>query len=427
MLIEFRLKNFRSFRDEAALSLVASADTLLLNENTAPTGIASIPRVARSAAIYGPNASGKTNLLRGLLEMQNMVVQSAVVLPSQQHPIQPFRLAKDTLASPTLFEATIAIDGIRYQYGFEATPSRIWAEWLLVYQSAKPQVWFDRRYDSATDHDEFKFGAGFKGNKRVWQEATRPNALFLSVAIQLNSEQLKPLYDWFAEDLVVFLDGAHLPDTYSTQKLEDPAWAKRIRSFLTSADIAISNIHVQKMDGFQTTFKIDGATGAASEPRVERSEVQILRPRFTHIAGDDAAIMDFEDESQGTQKLFSLAGPLFDIIQRGKVLVVDELDRSLHALLVRHFIRVFNDPEVNTSGAQLIFSTHDTSQLDAEVLRRDQVWLVDKASDQSSALTPLLEFSPRKGEALERGYLRGRYGGVPILPNRLIEKVDLGS
>lgn len=425
MLLEFRLKNFRSFRDEAVLSLVASSDKTLLNENTSASGIAGVPRLARSAAIYGPNASGKTNLLRGLLMMRGMVVESAVIPPNQPYNIQPFRLSKTTMQSPSMFEATIAIDGVRYQYGFEATPTRITAEWLLVYQSSKPQVWFDRRYNEKTDQDEFKFGTGLKGNKRIWQEATRPNVLFLSMAIQLNSELLRPLYRWFAEDLIVFLDGAHIPDVFSTQKLEDPAWEKRIRTFLASADIAISNIHVHKMDGFATTFSIDGATGGASEPRVERNE--IMRPRFTHVAGDDAAVMDFEDESQGTQKLFALAGPLFDIIQSGKVLVVDELDRSLHALLVRHFIQVFNDPEVNKNGAQLIFSTHDTSQLDAGILRRDQVWIAEKAGDQSSSLVPLLEFSPRKGEALERGYLKGRYGGVPILPNRLIEKVDLGA
>lgn len=425
MLLEFRLKNFRSFRDEAVLSMVASSDKTLLAQNTVATGIPGVPRLARSAAIYGPNASGKTNLLRGLLMMRGMVVESAVIPPNQPFNIQPFRLSNEASQFPCMFETTIAIDGVRYQYGFEATPTRILSEWLLVYQSPKPQVWFDRRYDEATDRDEFKFGTGLKGNKRIWQEATRPNVLFLSMAVQLNSEYLKPLYRWFAEDLVVYLDGAHIPEAFSTQKLEDPAWEERIRTFLASADIAISNIHVHKMDGFMTTINFDGATGNVSEPRTERNE--ILRPRFTHVAGNDAAIMDFEDESQGTQKLFALAGPLFDIIQRGKVLVVDELDRSLHALLVRHFIQVFNDPEINKAGAQLVFSTHDTSQLDAGILRRDQVWIVEKASDQSSSLIPLLDFSPRKGEALERGYLKGRYGGVPILPSRLIQKADFGA
>jgi hypothetical protein len=419
------LKNFRSFKEEAVLSMVASTDKTLLNENTAPTGVTSLPRAATSAVIYGPNASGKTNLLRGLWMMRGMILESSIIPAGQPYNIQPFRLCKATVEAPSLFEATISLDGVRYQYGFEATPTRIVAEWLLVYQSAKPQVWFDRRYNEMSGEDEFKFGTGLKGNKRVWQEATRPNALFLSVAVQLNSESLTPLSRWFGEDLVVFLDGAQIPDTFSTQRVQDPVWENRIRTFLSSADIAISDIAVQKLDGFSTTFNIDAGTGGATEPRTERNEV--LRPRFTHTAGDVAAVMEYEDESQGTQKLFALAGPLFDIIQSGKVLVVDELDRSLHALLVRHFIQVFNDPQINKSGAQLIFSTHDTSQLDAGILRRDQVWFTDKAADQSSSLTPLLEFSPRKDEALERGYLRGRYGGVPILPNRLIEKVDLGA
>jgi len=125
------------------------------------------------------------------------------------------------------------------------------------------------------------------------------------------------------------------------------------------------------------------------------------------------------DESQGTQKLFSLAGPLLDIIKNGKVLVIDELDRSLHPLLVRQIVRTFQDPVQNERGAQLIFSTHDTTLLDSQFLRRDQVWLTEKRRNQSSELVPLTEFSPRKGEALEKGYLSGRYGGVPVLDDYL--------
>jgi AAA15 family ATPase/GTPase len=137
--------------------------------------------------------------------------------------------------------------------------------------------------------------------------------------------------------------------------------------------------------------------------------------------------MDFEDESEGTQKLFALAGPLFEIIQRGQVLVIDELDRSLHELLVRQFVRLFQDPEINANGAQLIFTSHDSSLLEGGLLRRDQIWFAEKSNDLASYLVPLTDYSARKDEALDRGYRAGRFGAIPVLPPRLkIAKVEIG-
>jgi hypothetical protein len=425
MLLEFRLRNFRSFKEESALSLVASPDRSLLATNTVEAGVAGAPRVVRSAALYGPNASGKSNFLRGMMLMRAIIVESATLPPQANFTVQPFRLAHETLNEPCLFEATVALDGVRYQYGFEVTPTRIVAEWLLVYASAKPQLWFDRRWDKTTGEETFKLGPGLKGPKQVWRDATRPNALYLSTAAQLNSEPLGPLYRWFAESLHVIPSGGIFPDVYSTARIQDPEWERRITSFMSSADIAISSISAQKQEGLQTTFKVDAAGGGVMESRVEKGE--ILRPRFTHVVGGVSAEMELGDESDGTQKLFALAGPVFDILQRGLVLVVDELDRSLHELLLRQFVRLFHDPEINQRGAQLIFSTHASPLLEGGLLRRDQVWFVEKGNDQASYLVPLSDYSARKGEALDRGYRAGRYGGIPVLPNRLIEKADVGS
>jgi AAA15 family ATPase/GTPase len=171
------------------------------------------------------------------------------------------------------------------------------------------------------------------------------------------------------------------------------------------------------MKGFRQSFNIDPSKGMADS---KFEEAEILMPRFTHKTSEISAEFEFVDESQGTQKLFSLAGLLFEIIEKGSILVIDELDRSFHPLLVRKIIETFQNPSINRLGAQLIFTTHDIAQLDSTLLRRDQVWFTEKRRDQSSQLVPLTEFSPRKGEALERGYLEGRYGGVPILANRLI-------
>jgi AAA15 family ATPase/GTPase len=200
--------------------------------------------------------------------------------------------------------------------------------------------------------------------------------------------------------------------------IEDAQRKHRIISMLTAADIGISDISTVKQKGFEATFEI-AAEGMKASPKFAEREMKM--PRFTHEVGEAKAEFEYGDESLGTQKLFALAGPLLDILENGKVLVIDELDRSLHPLLVRHIVKVFQDSDSNPNGAQLIFTTHDTSLLDPTLLRRDQIWLTEKNSDQSTELVPLSAFSVRKNEALERGYLGGRYGGVPILAERLIE------
>jgi AAA15 family ATPase/GTPase len=414
MLIEFRLGNYRSFKDEAVLSMVASADKSLQSENTFEAS-ASL-RLTRSAVIYGANASGKSNLLSGLNYMAAVVLQSASLQPSQNYNIQPFRLNAKSKDAPSLFEVMLLLEGKRYQFGFELTSTRIVREWLLVYEKAKAQLWYER--NSAGDKkDSFKFGPHLAGPKRVWQDATRLNALFLSTAAQLNSESLAPLYRWFAGSLKVFLDGGGVPFDVSTSMIASPEGHRRIADILSAADIAISSIASKPTKGFLQQFSVELASGKTSS---QLEEAELLLPTFRHQSGDFSADFELGDESLGTQKLFSLAGPLFHVIENGHLLAIDELDRSLHPLLVRRIVEAFQNPKANCRGAQLIFTTHDTSLLDSSLLRRDQIWFTEKRADQSSTLVPLSEFSPRKGEALERNYLSGRYGGVPILANGLL-------
>jgi hypothetical protein len=327
-----------------------------------------------------------------------------------------------TPSEPTLFEVTLLLDGARYQYGFEFTASRIVAEWLLVYTKQKPQRWFDRKF--IDDRDQFDFSSYLSGQKRTWQDATRPNSLFLSTAVQLNSEQLRPLYDWLTQSLVVFFNGGQIPANYSTAALQTPKSNESISSLIAAADIGISGIRAAQEKGLVQNVQFDLATGK-SDHRAEVAD--ILVPMFRHSVGEVSTEFRYEEESHGTQKLFSLAGPLLDILDKGRTLVVDELDRSLHPLLTQHIIRTFHNTELNKNGAQLIFSTHDTSLLAMHLLRRDQVWLTEKEEDQASALFPLTTFSIRKGEALEKGYLSGRYGGLPILDQSLIRSRHRGA
>ena len=397
MLIEFRVKNFRSLRDEQVLSLVASKDTSLQDTHTLRTGLKAVPSLLRSAVVYGANASGKSNLVKALRHMRGVVLESASVhQPGQPFMVQPFRLDSRSASEPTEFEVTFLLEGVRYQYGFAMTPQRIVREHLLVYKAFKPQRWFERHFDVSTGKDVYDFGPGLKGAKHLWEGATRPNALFLSMAVQLNSEALRPVFDWFAKGLVILDEQTPLNPQTSIQWLRQAGRRQQLCDFLTAADISIADIEV--------------VTRQAPD---ETEEHQL---RFSHVTEQGRAVFDLMDESNGTRNLLFLAGPVLDILNQGLTLVIDELDTSLHTLLVRELVRLFHRSEVNTGGAQLIFTTHDTSLLDApDLFRRDQVWLVEKDRDQASALVALSEFSPRKNEALERGYLLGRYGGVPLL------------
>lgn len=418
MLVEFRVRNFRSLRDEQVLSLVASKDKTLQDTHTLATGIKAASALLRSAVIYGANASGKSNLIKALQYMRGVVIESATVIqPGQMFGVQPFRLDAESASQPTEFEVTFLLDGVRYQYGFTMTPQRIVSEHLLVYKAFKPQRWFERHFDAAIGKDVYEFGPGLKGPKNVWEGATRPNALFLSMAVQLNSEALRPVFDWFTSQLVIFNELERLNPQVAIQRLKQAEGRKEICSFLSAADISIADIDVvtRKVPGQSVHFDlVAGKTEVRAE---EMEENQVL---FHHVTEQGKAVFELTDESNGTRNLLFLAGPVLDILSKGLTLVIDELDTSLHTLLVRELVRLFHRPEVNTGGAQLIFTTHDTSLLDApDLFRRDQVWFVEKDRDQASALVALSEFSPRKKEALERGYLMGRYGGVPFLSDNL--------
>lgn len=418
MLLEFRVKNFRSLRDEQVLSLVASKDESMQDTHTLPTGLKAAPKLLRSAVVYGANAGGKSNLIKALQYMRGVVLESATIIqPGQTFALQPFRLNGRSASQPTEFEVTFIQDGVRYQYGFAMSAQRIVSEHLLVYKAFKPQRWFERQFDAESGRDLYDFGPGLKGAKNLWEGATRPNALFLSMAVQLNSETMRPVFDWFSTGLVIFNEQTHLSPQMTIQMLKQAEGRKQICKFLAAADVSIADIEVvtRKVPGQAVDFDL-----AAGKTEVRSEEVEEHQLRFSHVTEEGRAVFDLMDESNGTRNLLFLAGPVLDILRKGLTLIVDELDTSLHTLLVRELVRLFHRPELSSRGAQLIFTTHDTSLLDApDLFRRDQVWFVEKDQDQASTLVALSEFSPRKNEALERGYLMGRYGGVPFLGQSL--------
>ncbi len=411
MIVDFTVSNFRSIKAPQTLSMVASSDSTFEDTHLIETKHKALPRLLKSAAIYGPNASGKSNLVNALAYFKALVLESATkVRPDQQFNIKPFLLDEESSKSPSEFELTFLVDGLRYQYGFALNPRRFLEEWLLEYEFAKPRMLFSRRYDQRSDSDVYEFGPSLKGQKQKWEELTRHNALFLSTAVQLNSQQLIPIYGFIASKLLVVQSGTHLDLSRSIECVKREESKSAILTYLNSADIAISDVAIESRRGIQSKFTFRPNEPDANE--VETSEAEIDIPKFIHKSGDIQATFDLPEESMGTQKLFALAGHMIDVLSADKTIVVDELDTSIHTLLLEHIISTFHQVE---RSSQLIFTVHNTELLNGPYLRRDQIWLVEKDKQQSTKLYPLTEFMPRKGEALERGYLSGRYGGLPII------------
>jgi hypothetical protein len=252
----------------------------------------------------------------------------------------------------------------------------------------------------------------FKGFKEVWKANTAPRALFLTQAAQSNSQQLQLLYNWFANELIVLPSRAEFNLGPTLQRLEEPRYKEWVLRLMNAADIHISDIKVEKKKGQQLEFKLE----PGKPPELRTFEGELPDIEFCHPAADGGQVwFDRRYESYGTQRLLGYAGPLLDAIENGKLIVVDEFDTSLHPLLTRYVLQLLHKPHLSQNGAQLWMTTHDTSLLDPELLRRDQIWFVEKKREQTSELYSLTDYSPRKNEALERGYLMGRYGAIPFL------------
>ena len=419
MLIEFKVTNFRSINETQTLSLVAGSGKELVTENTFESGLPGFPRLLRSAVIYGANAAGKTNLLRALQYMQSLVLSSATFQEGTRIAHTPFKLSRAMSGKPSEFEAVFADEkGVRYEYGFSVDAERFHKEWLIAYPHGRPQNWYERNYQAGKKEYEWNFSTKLKGSPRVWRDATRGNALFLSTAIQLNSEQLRPVFQWFQKKLVlVFGNEAGLPQlnpSLTFQLLEQSEGKQKLLRFVQAADLGIDDLAIQKVP---IAPSVAAEANLVSEPQPGSPVTTLIRITSFHKAdGTGAPIpLDLGEESKGTQILFHSAGAWMNVLNNGEVIFYDELDTSLHPLMTRFLIRQFHGATTNPKNAQLVFTTHDTSLLDADIFRRDQVWFIEKDKKSASKVYPLSDFSPRKDEALERGYLRGRYGALPFI------------
>jgi AAA15 family ATPase/GTPase len=408
MLFRFRTRNFRSIREEVELSLVAS------NLSDLPEAVIQTPfaerGAVRAAAIYGPNASGKSNLLLAMKFMSDAVEDSQRAWPPEGVPRQRFLLDEESVNNSSLFEADFAIDDVRYIYGFEVDSQRVVREWLHAYPTARRRILFER------ERDDFSFGKHLGGENGAIKGLTRVNSLFLSAAAQNNHEQLMPIYQWFSS-VWSFVIGNRLGLTLSTaQTASDERYKKRISRLVAAADLGI--------DGFETPDeqvddKIKRVVAVFLETTHEEDS-EILSTyknvAFVHRRVNKAPIsLPAASESEGTLAYFALLGPVLTTLSSGGLLFIDEITMSLHPLLAMEIVRLFKSPAENPKDAQLVFTTHDTSLLDAQLLRRDQVWLTEKDESGGTHLYPLTEFKPRRGENIRSGYLQGRYGAVPLV------------
>ena len=418
MLIEFSVTNFRSILERQTLNMVASTyfkeleslNTFLYDQDD---GL----RLLRSTVLYGPNASGKSTLIQALRFMRWQVNNSQKESQAgDEIDVVPFKLTAASRLADSEFEVTFVEQGIRYDYGFNCNRQRFTEEWLIAYPMGRAQKWFHRVFDAEAGKDAYKFGTSFLGGRQrqTWAAQTRPNSLFLSTAIQLNNEQLMPAFNWFKLRLRIIDAVSGINARYTLLRCSDDADRSRIVAFMNSADLSIADIRVKETSFSAELLPQDMPSSVRDELVKDMTGKKMMEPRFLHKDVDTQETVEFDEseESDGTRELFALAGPWLDVIENERVLVIDELDSSLHPLLVHNLVKRLHH---EGSKAQLIFTTHDTTLLSQKLLRRDQVWFMEKDNKSATHLYSLSDFSPRENEAIERGYLNGRYGGIPFL------------
>lgn len=399
MLVAFAIANYTCYRDRQEFSAEAVGRT---DDAWAfDTGVRRSPRLNRVSAIYGANGSGKSRFVQALAFAKSFVVGSSKESQTGADiPYLPFRFDAKTRGQPTTFELSFIEAGTVYEYGFAIDRRRVHAEWLLAWPpGGRMRQLLERTYDSDTGSERWTFGQSVRGPKEVWRSSTRPNSLLVSAAAQLNSETFRPVVDWCRKLNV--LTAGDIPPHYTVSRImENEVLKGRIVTLLRDADIAVNDLAVR-------TEEHDGSG------TVDVTKISFGHPDWN---ADTVHYLELDEESDGMQRLFSLAGPWLEVMDNNRVIAVDELDRSMHPLLVASLIRRINSEPASgdEKRSQLIATLHDTTLLN-EVLERGQIWLTEKDRNSDAArLRPLSDFRPRPREALMRGYLGGRYGGVPV-------------
>lgn len=443
MLVQFSVENFLSFNEEQVFSMVSTSG------DQHPTHLVpDVPRkgesLLRVAALYGANGAGKSNLVQAMQFAKNMIVQGT--RNNQTIPIRPFRLGKD-VSRPSKFEFIFIAQGVLYNYGFRLDTTRVLEEWLFATPKSHEVSYFQRYIlPSGTEYFEASPALAGRTKKRKQfldfvAQGTRPNQLFLTEASERNVVEVKPVVDWFQNSLLIL--SAETPAAGLEMSVhEDESLTDFLQAVLRSAGTGIDEVATKEViydfdklppavsDGVKDQIRthladsdavIVNLYGPQGErtilKRGERDQIMQVLLKMKH-RGEDGRLVEFsmDEESDGTQRLINLVPALFMLKQNpDQVLVIDELDRRLHPFLSRFFIQAALDCDDEHRHNHLIFTTHDTNLLDLDLLRRDEVWFVEKDEGGASHLYALAEFKPRPDLKIEKGYLNGRYGAVPFV------------
>lgn len=416
MLIQFSVTNFLSFRDEVILSLSTNKDNshkenLLFYKNE---------RILPSVAIYGANAAGKSNLHKAMRAAIRMIRSSNNLQIDQPLLITPFLLDENSRNNKTKFEFIYVYNGIKYEYGFVLDTQYVWEEYLYEYRSSKPSMIFER-----SNINTYRFTSKSKPQLSKIVDKNTSNKLFLATATCWNSDLTKDAYMWFS----------NMVDTYDSQNLEelmykefeknDDSLNKFMLNLLQKVDINITNFNYEKnkQDANQMLMDIEDFinlrfkdSGILKQPKIMISHQVIENGKKQEYE------LNYFDESNGTKRLFTYGPVLKNALENGKTIIIDEIDNALHPAMTKSLIEMFQNPNINKKSAQLIFNTHEISLLDLNLFRRDQIYFVEKDNKTGvSDLYSLDDFSPRKSENIQKGYLQGRYGAMPAVNFKDIE------
>lgn len=419
MFLQFSVNNFRSIKDTVTFSMATASKD---NDNSFKV---KNYELLKSAVIYGANASGKSNVLKAMAFMGNIVLNKTKIIQSTDTlPHDPFKLNTVTQDASSTFEIVFFIDAVKYRYGFEADITTVYSEWLYEDTKGKEAKLFYR--DSEEEHyvNPTRFAEGFLFFDKVTSKIkVSKNQLFIWKCDQDDGEISKSILKWFSRfNLIDGLDHSRYIN-YTMEKMEDIEFKNKIVELVKSADIGIADIEMQKEDVPLDIFEKMPLPEKLKELILKDGGLQSVAVNTYHKKFDEnnneigTVVFELDDEeSVGTQKFFRMSAPILNTLQEGKILMIDELDASLHPMLTKHLINLFHDKTINTKNAQLIFATHDTNLLKPYIFRRDQIWLTEKNKYGTTDIYSLAQFkNVRKKEDFEKQYIQGKYGAIPYL------------
>ncbi len=417
MLTNFTIKNYRSFRLQRTFSMEATS----IKEHITSVIKAGKYRLLPLAVFYGANSGGKSNFIQAIATMRSIVKHSVRLNEGDTLPYDPFALDNNSSSQPTLFEIQFIKDQVLYRYGFEYNQTDILSEWLYEKKFGHREYELFIRAGSVIEVSAKRFAEGLGK-----EDLTNSNRLFLSLVAQLKGEKSNSIMAWFSEcNVLSGIDSDGYEAFTLKMFLEHLNGSNQAQEFFKALQLGFTHFSVK-----QTEIPDDALEGLPESIRLqlekEISSGSVIEPITTHKVYDEYGLVIGERhflksrmESEGTKKVIEISGPLFDTLNNGKILVVDELDAKLHPLLTRNIALLFMDPEVNIHGAQLIFATHDTNLLDLGILRRDQIWFAEKDAVESTDLYSLVEFKDEKiignEDNIKNDYIIGRYGAIPFI------------